>query len=89
VDCIEDPERSFVGIYSGCPVHDQQGKFSYGFLTIEDITEQARAEAALRDANENLLEADRRKDEFLGMLSQRTAEPARTDSQCALHPRPR
>ncbi|WP_049760132.1 hybrid sensor histidine kinase/response regulator [Anaeromyxobacter dehalogenans] len=75
VDCVEDPGRSFVGIYSGSPVHDAGGKLAYGFLTIEEITEQARAESALRDANEKLREVDRRKDEFLGMLSHELRNP--------------
>lgn len=64
VDCIEDPERSFVGIYSGCAVHDQQGKLSYGFLTMEDITEQARAEASLREANLALRISNQRLGQF-------------------------
>ncbi len=63
-------------------VGDEQGRLVRGFVTIRDITEQARAnaerdraEVALRDANERLREADRRKDEFLGMLSHELRNP--------------
>jgi PAS domain S-box-containing protein len=43
--------------------------------SIVDITERKRAEEALRGANERLKEADRRKDEFLGMLSHELRNP--------------
>jgi signal transduction histidine kinase len=75
VDCLEQAYRSFVGLYNGAPVYDAGGKLAYGFLTIKDITEQARAEAALRDANDRLRDADRRKDEFLAMVSHELRNP--------------
>ncbi|ACG73623.1 PAS/PAC sensor hybrid histidine kinase [Anaeromyxobacter sp. K] len=40
-----------------------------------DIERRKRAEAELRDANAKLVEADRRKDEFLGMLSHELRNP--------------
>jgi CheY-like chemotaxis protein len=40
-----------------------------------DITDRKRAEEALRAANERLVEADRRKDEFLGMISHELRNP--------------
>ena len=40
-----------------------------------DVTERRRGEEALREANERLREADRRKDEFLGMLSHELRNP--------------
>jgi PAS domain S-box-containing protein len=42
---------------------------------VADATERKLAEQALRDANERLREADRRKDEFLGMLSHELRNP--------------
>lgn len=41
----------------------------------EEVSERRRAEEALRDANERLEEADRRKNEFLGMLSHELRNP--------------
>jgi PAS domain S-box-containing protein len=40
-----------------------------------DISDRKRAEDALRAANDRLVEADRRKDEFLGMLSHELRNP--------------
>ncbi len=40
-----------------------------------DITDRKQAEDAMRAANERLVEADRRKDEFLGMLSHELRNP--------------
>jgi PAS domain S-box-containing protein len=49
----------------------QRGVICYYF----DSTELREAEEALRDANARLTEADRRKDEFLGMLSHELRNP--------------
>jgi signal transduction histidine kinase len=72
----------FDASYNGCPIRDADGKVRYGFITIRDITEQVHAErqrdrahAELRDANERLREADRRKDEFLAMLAHELRNP--------------
>ncbi len=40
-----------------------------------DVTERRRSEEQLREANERLQDADRRKDEFLGMLSHELRNP--------------
>ncbi|HET9597017.1 MAG TPA: ATP-binding protein [Anaeromyxobacteraceae bacterium] len=45
----------------------------HGFVA--DVTERKLADAALREANERLRESDRRKDEFLGMLSHELRNP--------------
>jgi signal transduction histidine kinase len=42
---------------------------------VEDVTERRRAEESVREANARLVEADRRKDEFLGMLSHELRNP--------------
>jgi PAS domain S-box-containing protein len=77
-----DGGADFHASCNGFPIRDGQGKLVRGFITIRDITgqvrakaEQGRADAALRDANERLREADRRKDEFLGMLSHELRNP--------------
>ena len=49
-------------------VHDAQGRPDYQIAVIADVTERKRAELALR-------EADRRKSEFLGMLSHELRNP--------------
>ena len=61
---------------------DDDGRPAYITGVVEDITERKRATEALcvseenfRDANARLREADRRKDEFLGMLSHELRNP--------------
>ncbi|OFX26013.1 MAG: hypothetical protein A2V77_05375 [Anaeromyxobacter sp. RBG_16_69_14] len=51
------------------------GGEQYLLGALQDITEQKRAEESLRQANERLRESDRRKDEFLGMLSHELRNP--------------
>jgi PAS domain S-box-containing protein len=52
VDCVDDPERSFIGAYSGSPIYGSREKIVSGFLTIRDITQQKQAEDALRASEE-------------------------------------
>jgi PAS domain S-box-containing protein len=54
---------------------DANGDLQGGFGTVQDITEAKRLHEALRSANERLLDADRRKDEFLAMLSHELRNP--------------
>jgi two-component system CheB/CheR fusion protein len=54
---------------------DEEGKPTLVVGVNQDITERKRAEEALRDANERLAEADRRKNEFLGVLSHELRNP--------------
>ncbi len=44
-------------------------------ILFNDITERKRAEGRLKELNARLVEADRRKDEFLGMLSHELRNP--------------
>jgi signal transduction histidine kinase len=57
------------------PIKDDGGRIIGITVAAEEISERKRAEAALRAANEQLREADRRKDEFLGMLSHELRNP--------------
>ncbi|MBI2895074.1 MAG: PAS domain S-box protein [Deltaproteobacteria bacterium] len=54
---------------------DAHGGLLGGFGTVQDITETRRLEEALLAANAQLLEADRRKNEFLAMLSHELRNP--------------
>jgi PAS domain S-box-containing protein len=60
--------------YSGAMVATASGERLI-FVSVHDLTEQRRAEAALREANLRLVEADRRKDEFLAVLSHELRGP--------------
>ena len=51
------------------------GEEQYLLGALQDITEQKRAEEALHEAIERLRESDRRKDDFLGMLSHELRNP--------------
>jgi PAS domain S-box-containing protein len=54
---------------------DDEGRMASVLSIVEDITERTRAEAGMREANEALAEADRRKSDFLAMLSHELRNP--------------
>jgi PAS domain S-box-containing protein len=56
-------------------VKDDSGRLRYRSGVIRDITASKKAEEALREANLQLAEADRRKNEFLGLLSHELRNP--------------
>jgi len=60
---------------SSAPVRDAGGVIIGSVSVVRDITERKKADEALREANEQLLEADRRKDEFLAMLAHELRNP--------------
>jgi PAS domain S-box-containing protein len=60
--------------YSGVVLREG-GTPALALLAIQDVSARSRAEVGLRAANERLVEADRRKDEFLGMLSHELRNP--------------
>jgi signal transduction histidine kinase/CheY-like chemotaxis protein len=51
------------------------GKHGGAVLSMSDVTDRKRDAESLREANARLREADRRKDEFLGMLSHELRNP--------------
>ena len=57
------------------PLRDATGEIVEWFGAATDITDRKKAEEALREANERLAEADRRKDEFLAMLAHELRNP--------------
>ena len=44
----DDTGHEFFASYNGCPIHDDNGKIAFAFITIHDITERKRAEEMLR-----------------------------------------
>jgi len=67
---------------SAAPVRSESGELVGVVLVFRDVTDERRAERALRasearfsEANERLQEADRRKDEFLAVLSHELRNP--------------
>jgi len=56
-------------------VKDENGQLRYRSGVIRDITAGMRTEKALREVNLQLAEADRRKNEFLGLLSHELRNP--------------
>jgi PAS domain S-box-containing protein len=66
---IERPDGALVPVLAHpTPLYDSEGKIAGGLNVLVDISEQKRAEEALR-------EADRRKDEFLAMLAHELRNP--------------
>ena len=57
------------------PIRDESGQVQRWFGTHTDVTEQRRIEEALREAKGRLEDADRRKNEFLAMLSHELRNP--------------
>jgi PAS domain S-box-containing protein len=64
----------FVGDLTSALLDDEPGP-PRAVAIVRDITERRRAEDALRHANEQLRDADRRKDEFLAVLSHELRNP--------------
>ncbi len=56
-------------------VRDATGRPDYEIAIIEDITARKEAETRLYEVNERLVDADRRKDEFLAVLSHELRNP--------------
>ena len=46
--------QEFYASYNGCPIVDANGRLAFGFITIREITEQRKAEMALRESEERL-----------------------------------
>jgi PAS domain S-box-containing protein len=57
------------------PMHDGQGQITGYSKILRDMTDRKRAEELLHRQSEALREADRRKDEFLAMLSHELRNP--------------
>lgn len=57
------------------PAYDDRGNLLGAVASFFDITERKAMETQLRQANEQLVEMDRRKNEFLGMLSHELRNP--------------
>jgi PAS domain S-box-containing protein len=57
------------------PIRDPEGRIIGASKIARDVTERKQVEAALQEAAEALKEADRRKDEFLAVLSHELRNP--------------
>ena len=71
----KDTGQEWLFSSTGQPVRDAQGKQYLAVVVTRNVTDRRRAEEALREANLQLEEADRRKNEFLAMLSHELRNP--------------
>jgi PAS domain S-box-containing protein len=60
---------------TAAPIRDEEGKFVGVVLVFRDIAERRRLDGELQRRAEALVEADRRKDEFLAMLAHELRNP--------------
>jgi PAS domain S-box-containing protein len=60
---------------TAAPIRDEEGRFVGVVLVFRDVTERRRLEAEVRRRSEDLLDRDRRKDEFLAMLAHELRNP--------------
>jgi PAS domain S-box-containing protein len=74
VRVTKDGRRLFVSV-SISPLRDRDGTIIGASKIVHDITDRKRAEETLRQASEALRESDRRKDEFLAVLSHELRNP--------------
>ncbi len=61
--------------FSSAPLRDAAGSITGAVAIVTDITERKRVEEALRDSEERLRDADRKKDEFIATLSHELRNP--------------
>lgn len=67
--------RRFPVLTTDSPVYDEDGRLAYVICVSLDITARKQAEETLQELNRDLSLADRRKDEFLAMLSHELRNP--------------
>ncbi|HET9862812.1 MAG TPA: ATP-binding protein [Steroidobacteraceae bacterium] len=60
---------------SAAPVRDASGRIIGSVSVVRDITERTRGEAALRESERRLREADRHKNEFIAVLAHELRNP--------------
>jgi signal transduction histidine kinase/CheY-like chemotaxis protein len=60
---------------SAAPVRDASGRIIGSISVVRDVTERTRGEAALRESERQLREADRHKDEFIAVLAHELRNP--------------
>jgi len=73
---IERPDGSRIAVLVNIdPIRDEAGRLAGAINVFHDTTALVLAEQALRDREQRLREADRRKDEFIAMLSHELRNP--------------
>src|SRR4029079_14313499 len=68
-------DATFRHVLIDSSVRREDGRFVHSRCVIRDVEERRRTETALRASEQQLIEADRRKDEFLAMLAHELRNP--------------
>ena len=72
-----DMGLEFDASYNGCPIRDIDGKTVLGFITIREITEQRKAEVALRESVKELARSNKDLEQFAYISAHDLQEPLR------------
>jgi signal transduction histidine kinase len=74
-EIVQASGRRIACWFGAAPLRNTSGEIVGAVVVFRDVTEERRTAEALRQANATLAEADRRKDEFIAVLSHELRNP--------------
>ena len=74
-EIVHASDRRIACWFGAIPLRNTSGEIAGAVVVFRDVTDERRTKEALRQANAALAEADRRKDEFIAVLSHELRNP--------------